>query len=290
MRTIPFWLWLNIFGLDAPVITVLWQNAFAEAFGIRLEFPMRLGLFCVVWAVYLGDRLLDGLRLNVTETSSARHRFAAKHPLLITILLLPAIAGAAYAALLTPKNLLCVGAALGISTILYFLWNQAARGSFSRKYFKEIIICTIFVLGVLAAPATLGAAMHSAFFISAVIFFLVCLSNCAMISRIERDIDIARGEESYAIHFAGDLKPARWISVTIVVLSIVLTFINAIPLILAISFILTGIGLCSTVFVERITSPRFSVVWADLCLMSPVLLLDFHHLPQNAHLLWQFPV
>ncbi|MEO8204792.1 MAG: hypothetical protein ABI615_01335 [Chthoniobacterales bacterium] len=278
MKPVPFWLWLNVLGLDAPLIAVLWQNAFAVAFGISLQPPMRIGLFCAVWVIYLGDRLLDGMRLNITSSSAARHQVAARYPFLIISLIIVALGGVLYAALRVPPNLIIICLTIAISTGLYFLWNHAARGTFSRKYFKEFIICVIFLLGVLIAPITQGASNYAAFFPAAALFFLLCLSNCALISRIERDIDIARGEESYAIHFARDLKPARWISAIVILITLVMIISKSLPLSLSSPLILSAIGLWSTVIIERIFSSRFAVVWADLCLMSPVLLLGFHDL------------
>lgn len=273
MTPLPFWLWLNVLSLDAPLIAILWQNAFALAFGVHLTLAERLSLFCVVWIVYLGDRLLDGFRLKITSHSAPRHQFAARHPRIVFIFLGIAIPCALVSALVLPRQILLGGLAIGISTVFYFLWNQTARGTFSRKYFKEIIICVIFVLGVLLTPAMAGGSGNTGFLIGALLFFALCLSNCAMISRIERDIDIGRGEESYAVHFGQHLKPARWLSVLTIIATLILSWEKVIPWQLGIPLMLCAVGLWLTIYIERLSSLPFAVVWVDFCLMAPALTL-----------------
>jgi len=55
----PFWSWLNILSLDAPLIAVLWQALLARTFHIPLRPSGRLALGLTVWAIYLADRVLD---------------------------------------------------------------------------------------------------------------------------------------------------------------------------------------------------------------------------------------
>ena len=58
-QKIPFWLWPNVLGLDAPLVAVLWQALLAGDVGLRLSWPEPLTLFCADWSVYIADRLYD---------------------------------------------------------------------------------------------------------------------------------------------------------------------------------------------------------------------------------------
>lgn len=52
-------MWPNLLSLDAPAVALVWQDFLARTFGIPLRMPARLVLGLTVWAIYLGDRLLD---------------------------------------------------------------------------------------------------------------------------------------------------------------------------------------------------------------------------------------
>ena len=74
----PWWLWLHVLSLDAVVVALAGQEAFAHVAGVSLGAADRLLLGLCAWLAYCGDRLLDGRRLK-TEAAMARHRFAQRH-------------------------------------------------------------------------------------------------------------------------------------------------------------------------------------------------------------------
>lgn len=69
----PWWLWLHVLSLDAVVVALAGQEAFAHVAGVSLGAADRLLLGLCAWLAYCGDRLLDGRRIK-TEAAMARHR------------------------------------------------------------------------------------------------------------------------------------------------------------------------------------------------------------------------
>lgn len=64
----PVWLWLNLLGLDAPLVALVWQDFLFRCYPTTLHAVGRAVLGLTVWAIYLADRLLDTRRPAVTET------------------------------------------------------------------------------------------------------------------------------------------------------------------------------------------------------------------------------
>ena len=75
----PWWLWPNLLSLDAPVVALVWQAAFARILAVELGWTQRGLLAVCVWLAYCGDRLLDARRLPAGPVDSARHAFARDH-------------------------------------------------------------------------------------------------------------------------------------------------------------------------------------------------------------------
>ncbi len=71
--------WWHLLSLDAPTVAALWSWFFARAMHLHLPLipPLLLGLG--TWLLYVGDRILDGLRQRQGEPLRDRHRFHARH-------------------------------------------------------------------------------------------------------------------------------------------------------------------------------------------------------------------
>jgi hypothetical protein len=72
----PWWVWVNVLGLDAVAAALVWLPLFANAVGARLVPAEYVVLGCAVWCVYVADRILDGSMSG--GMSGERHRFAAR--------------------------------------------------------------------------------------------------------------------------------------------------------------------------------------------------------------------
>lgn len=65
---IPWWMYANVFSLDAPIIAVVWLYVFSWIWDVNYVEPLLpVVLALVVWIVYASDRLLD---CKICQTSS----------------------------------------------------------------------------------------------------------------------------------------------------------------------------------------------------------------------------
>ncbi len=70
----PWWLYLNLIGLDAPLIAVVWLFLFAKTWRVNYhpwEAYVALGL--AVWAVRMTGKILDGAMNDDPERFAVRH-------------------------------------------------------------------------------------------------------------------------------------------------------------------------------------------------------------------------
>jgi hypothetical protein len=110
-------LW-HLASLDAPTVAVAWGWAFAWAAQIRLAgWPLAL-LGLVVWAVYVGDRLLDA---REGRELRERHHFHWRHRRVLTALAVAAgVAAAAIVRWRVPLIALPQDSAVALATLAYF--------------------------------------------------------------------------------------------------------------------------------------------------------------------------
>lgn len=264
----PWWQWPNILSLDAPAIALVWQEAFSRAFAVPVSPPERILLFLAVWCVYAADHVADGLRLGAPESATARHRFAHHHSgslitaivasVMVTFTLLP----------LLPVRVLVGGGALALVVAIYFLWNQLAGSKFARSWAKELVVGFVFAAGSALGPLTAGP--NPAKLGAVGLFALVCMANCLLISRLERELDIQRGETSLAVRLSPNTRPARAIAAVAGFTSLAL--FPHWPA-LAIPLCLSALGIWCGVLVERRYGAMLAAVWADAVLLSPLLTL-----------------
>jgi hypothetical protein len=70
----PFWQWMNLLSLDAPVLALVWQDYLARCYPSLLRPAGRWVLGLTVWVIYIADRLID-VRRPAMENEPIRHRF-----------------------------------------------------------------------------------------------------------------------------------------------------------------------------------------------------------------------
>lgn len=253
-------------SLDAPVIALVWQEAFARAFGAPVSWAERAVLFLVVWSVYAADHVADGLRLGAPEQAAARHQFALRRWRTLSVLVAMAGLGAVAAACLVPPRVIAGGAIIAGCVAVYFVWNQFAGERWGRQWAKEITVGAVFAAGCALAPMAARPAWEAVG--PVVVFALVCMANCLLIARLERERDIQRGESSLAVRLQPHTRPARIIAAMAGVAAMAL-----IPawLRLAIPLLLSAAGIWCGVLVERRFGAEAAAVWADAVLLSPLL-------------------
>ena len=83
----PWWVWLNMLGLDAVLAALCWMPLFARAVDAQLVRAEFVVLGCAVWCVYAVDRIMDGGMARGHR--GERHLLAMRRwPLLLTGILL----------------------------------------------------------------------------------------------------------------------------------------------------------------------------------------------------------
>src|SRR5664279_5503946 len=72
-------LWLNLSGLDAPIVAVLWQAMFARTFHLGLSGASQIALFFTAWLIYLADRFADAIALPLAVPKSLRQEICLRY-------------------------------------------------------------------------------------------------------------------------------------------------------------------------------------------------------------------
>lgn len=267
---IPWWLWPNVLSLDAPAIALAWQEVFARSAGVAISMPERAALFLAVWIVYAADRLADGIRLRVAAGSAHRHRFSRQHFRAMSITVgLAGVAGLVVLPALSFETVLA-GAAMGGVVAVYFVWNHLAGSRFGRGWLKEVVVSLVFAAGSGLVPLVRHPSGRLVAGIGA--FTIVCLSNCLLIARLERDRDLERGEASIAPRFSADARPARVLAAAFVLICAVWAFATGWPpFVLALAG--SGAAMVAATFVDRILGAEAACVAADLALLLPAVLV-----------------
>ncbi len=268
MKTPLWWQWPNILSLDAPVIAVVWQEAFARAFDAPVPLPGRAVLFLAVWCVYAADHVADGLRLGAPADAAGRHRFAFQHRRGLSALVIFACLGALALVPALPPRVIFGGAAIAGIVAVYFFWNHFAGEKLARQWAKELVIGLVFATGCALVP--LLAAPEPAKFFATAVFALVCMANCLLIARLDRERDIRRGESSLAVRLSPQDRPARVIAAVAGLAA--LPFLTLWPALTA-SLALSALGIWCGVCVERRFGAAPAAVWADAVLLSPLLVM-----------------
>ncbi len=151
----PWWLWIQVLSLDAPLVIVLWQAALAHTHRIHLPSAFHWGLGLVTWVVYLLDRTADAKSGRLREPLSTRHAFCLQHQRLIFTVLLPAGGlGILWIALHDlPSGLLWRGLAMALLGAVYLACFSVRRGSVLHWVLVLLAIAAGLVLiGALPVP------------------------------------------------------------------------------------------------------------------------------------------
>ncbi|MBT5322634.1 MAG: hypothetical protein HOL43_09735, partial [Verrucomicrobiales bacterium] len=123
-RMRQWWLWPNVLSLDAPVVALVWQAAFAQVLAVELDWMQRGLLAVCVWLAYCGDRLLDVRRLPTGPVDSARHAFARDHTRPLAAAWCVGLALAAAMALQMSAREMLAGAGLLAAVSVYFILHH----------------------------------------------------------------------------------------------------------------------------------------------------------------------
>lgn len=140
----PWWQYIYLLGLDAPLIAVLWLFLFAKTWRVNYhpwEAYVALGL--MVWTVRIGSKLLEGAMSGDVSAFQVVHRKGLKivaliagiSALVLTVLNFP----------LAGYNYLLVGGILVVAYFALALFNPPEEGDF--PYAKHAVGGIAFAFG-----------------------------------------------------------------------------------------------------------------------------------------------
>lgn len=271
----PFWLWLNITGLDAPIVAVCWQYFFASNYNIKIPFSNYLVLFLVVWVIYSVDRLLDSRVIRNDVNATSRHRFYYqnfKALLFITVI----ISGLTIVLCLTsiPLAVLKFGITISCLVGVYFIHRKWGSGALLGFIPREVFVGMVFAIGSTLLGHTWTGEVPEAFLsISVIGFGVLCSMNCLAISVWEKEED-SFNDRSALAQLAPKFPsffPFISVMVFLIMSSVAcyLYFSKDFFILLAAS---SGCGIISIMsFIESKISSRSLRILADVAVIVPAL-------------------
>lgn len=274
---LPWWLWLNVLGLDAPLLAVLWQALLAWSFHAALGAAesILLGLAC--WFVYAADYLLDGSRAPDVALLAPRHAFYFEHKKQVLILMfITAITMVLVAAIYLDRSVSQYGVAISVLSAAYFAFLHLSPEGRRSRWPRELAVAVLFTCGTfVAAWARLGGLRYR-LIPSALVFATLCWMNTAAIEFWEwqkNGFGPRRAPSSSAQWLAVHLREA---AILVACGAIWLARISAIPWGFAVAAALSGLSLSLLGARARACSANFVRIAADVALYTPLAVFSLN--------------
>ena len=190
-------LWLNILGLDAPLVALVWQDFFARNLRVELHWVQRAVLVLSIWLAYAADRWLDGWKIPRGAAITARHRFAQNYRVPLAWVWSIVLCGTVTLALATiPARLFQDGLLLVGFVAIYFCLVQWPRTAWALRGFKEIAVALLFAAGTMIFVLPQTRCADAGVWWAMAGWFLLCFLNCYAIASWELAADRAAKQES----------------------------------------------------------------------------------------------
>jgi hypothetical protein len=217
---IRWWQWPTVLSLDAPLVALAWQGAFARAAGVTLGPAPRFVLGASVWLSYAGDRWFEGWRLSPETIRTQRHYAYQRWRWPVFVVGWAVIAADLHVAFryLSPRDLR--GGYCLLGPVLAYLFSRPLLGH--RRGWqppKEAWIALLFAAGsalfvLTAAPGSLGRIAAPL-----ALFLGLCFANCALISVWEEEVDRDHGQASFHRQFPAAERLCRALPWTLAALA-----------------------------------------------------------------------
>ncbi len=202
---------VNGLSLDAPLVSIAWQEIAARQLHVPLQSSERLLLFLATWLVYAGDRLLDSRGVLTSVVEIPRHRFVARNfwPLLsLWVILFMATAVMTWLLL----DLTAILIAVLILGFLAGYFGICLRLPSARWVIpREVIVSLFFIVAVLFFPilearSTVNQELGLSLFRFSLSAGGLILLNCLGIASWEAEKDRQSGESTLATRFPTVVK------------------------------------------------------------------------------------
>lgn len=300
-RCMPLLAWPNVLSLDAVIVAAAWQQLLMRSFCRRSStWPEIATLAATVWLIYVGDRLLDAARLNVSLPHTLRHRFYHSHrhlflALWATVLVIDTVIAVRY----LPSELLRCGLLLAAAVLIYGAsvhlspkrpvanTSEASPNRTSMRVPKELQVGILFAIGVSLTTLT---QLTSDLTISpgdivqigrpmAMLAITTCGMaalfgcNCILVANFERDLDraqffssIATAEYGFKRWYIGSVGTTARATAIVTMLPVAL-LVFRLPPTIWIALLTSAVGLCVSVILPNrlwtTTSTHSSVATFD---------------------------
>ena len=264
----PFWAWPTALSLDAPTVAVVWQALFATSYNVTLApiFPIILGL--CVWLIYAGDRLLDGLELDLNKEHTYRHALYVRYRQPFTLVWsITFLITSILAFTLLPNEGIILGAGLCGAVGLYMLGTHLFK---ALTLSKEMLIGLVFATAASLPVWTERASVN--LLLSALLFAVLAGLNCLLIATWEVEIDAAQRQRSslqVVPKLAQVIGPLLF---CLSLVSLVAELVLPSPLMLSVS--LSALLMWALKSCDRLGDETRRVL-ADAALLTPLLFLAF---------------
>ncbi|MFI5335594.1 MAG: hypothetical protein ACHQ5A_02340 [Opitutales bacterium] len=197
-----WWQWLTVLSLDAPLVALAWQGAFARALGVDLGWHHRYILGASVWLAYVADRWIEGWRLAPGQIRTQRHWFYQQWRWLIAVPWLIVLTTALQLSLVRlTRSELSAGFLMLAPVLAYLLSHQLLHRESAWRLPKELCVALLFTGGAVCFPAADRFPALAGIATGLLCFGLLCFADCALISLWENEVDQAHGQTSLALQF-----------------------------------------------------------------------------------------
>lgn len=293
-RSRSFIIYWHLLSLDAPTVAMLWTWFIARSSGVKLPLTSIAAMGVAVWLLYAADRLLDA-RSSGTSHLEPRHLFHRRHRSAFH-------AGIAVASLslvflvyrITPAALQLY-AILSAPLIAYFVLIHLRRKSSTvrptarvprstPRLPKEIAVGLFFSAATFIPTVARDPSLRASLLPAAVLFGLACSLNCLFIYTWEHPVVASTGypEAHPATRLA--LRFLPWLTIFAIAGSLGLAIYGSLadssgcaPWQLALAIALAGALLLQLHTRRHSLDPTALRAAADLCLLTPILLIFALH-------------
>ncbi|MBB5059006.1 hypothetical protein HDF16_003729 [Granulicella aggregans] len=277
----------HLLSLDAPTVAMLWTWFIAESNGVKLPLTSILAMGVAVWILYATDRLLDA-RSTMDAQLERRHLFHQNHRSAFH-------AGIALASLALVFLVSCISpAALRLYVILaapligYFvlihLRRKSSKARSTPRLPKEIAVGIFFSAATFIPSVARNPVLRRPLLPAAALFGLACCLNCLFIYAWEHPFatSVPYPEAHPATRLA--LRFRAFLSILGIAggfgLALYSSFSrgpNSAPWQLEVAISLSAALLLQLHFRRRHLDPAALRAAADLCLLTPILLVFTLH-------------
>ena len=293
LRAVSLW---HLLSLDAPSVAALWTWFLADSNHVHLPTTAVLAMAIAVWMLYAADRLLDGRRIesdahsipfhsDLHEKLEPRHLFHNRHRRAFrSVLLLCSFTLALLLPQLMPAAVRLYLILGGLLVGYFILIHAPAPDRSSRaphRIPKEFAVGIFFSAATFIPTVAREPALRPVLLPTALLFALLCSLNCLFIYSWEHPRSTPYTHPATRLA----LRSLRGLTLAAIVLSLILASLSRLspshlppwPILTAAA--LSGLLLLALDHLNRsrhlpATPLRAS---ADLCLLTPLLLLPFLH-------------